>query len=718
MKSIKQNIDEIESLREEIRHHEYRYYVLDDPEISDAEFDRRMNELKNLEAAHPELVTPDSPTQRVGGKPREGFVKVPHSIPMLSLDNAYNEEELRNWERRVHELSGRRDIEYVCELKLDGMSLALRYEDGKLVRGITRGDGNTGEDVTLNVRTVRSIPLSISPEKLKKAGIPADFEVRGEMLMPIASFKKMNEEREKQGLSVFANPRNATAGTVRQLEPSVTAQRRLDYFSYMLLAGASTGGDTRTSNRGVFAGAGASAQLSAGVRRSSNQEDGGTGVLARAEAIFPRHWDSLQTLDAAGFKVNPRRVLATNFDEVWRFINDWEEKRESLPYEIDGVVIKVNSTALHRQLGFTGKAPRWAIAYKYAARSGITHIENIHVQVGRTGKLTPVAELKPVPIGGTTVSRATLHNMDEIERLGVKIGDWVEVERGGDVIPKVTRVIDDEKHPRGHKQFEMPEKCPVCGGNVVRVEGEADHRCVNQKCPAKLRESILHFASRGVMNIDGMGDALVTQLTERRMVKDVADIYKLTKTDLLRLERMGDKSAQNVLNEIERSKKLPLERVIYGLGIRFVGERTAQFLAEHFGDMESLVKANEGELQQVEEVGPRIAKSIVEFFAEPKNRELVGELRAAGLTLRGKKKERGTQLAGKTFVLTGTLSNYSRDEAKKMIEDAGGKVTGSVSKKTDYVVAGADTGSKLDKATELGVKVIDEKQMQQLASGE
>jgi DNA ligase (NAD+) len=412
--------------------------------------------------------------------------------------------------------------------------------------------------------------------------------------------------------------------------------------------------------------------------------------------------------------VNPRRALAENIDEVWKFINEWEEKRETLPYEIDGVVIKVNSVALQRELGFTGKAPRWAIAYKYAARAGITKIEDILVQVGRTGKLTPVAALRPVPIGGTTVSRATLHNMDEIERLGVKIGDWVEVERGGDVIPKVTRVVDDKDHPRGHRSFQMPEKCPVCGGHVVRTEGEVDHRCVNQKCPAKLRETILHFASRGVMNIDGMGDALVTQLTDRGLVKDVADIYKLTKANLLSLERMGDKSAENVLKEIERSKQLPLERVIFGLGIRFVGERTAQFLAEHFGSIDALENATEEELQQVQEVGPRIAKSIVEFFAEPKNRELVEELRAAGVTLKGKKKQRGTKLAGKTFVLTGTLANYSRDEAKKMIEDAGGKVTGSVSKKTDYVVAGEDAGSKLEKAKELGVPVINEDEMRSI----
>jgi DNA ligase (NAD+) len=694
MKAASLNVG-IDSLRDEIRRHEYRYYVLDDPQISDADFDRLMNELKKLEAAHPELITPDSPTQRVGGKPREGFVKVAHSAPMLSLDNAYSEEELRDWERRIHELSGRKNIEYVCELKLDGMSLALRYEDGKLVRGITRGDGSTGEDVTSNVRTVRSVPLSISRDQLKKAGIPLDFEVRGEMLMPIASFKKMNEERAKQELSQFANPRNATAGTVRQLEPSITAQRRLDYFAYMLLA-----------------------KTGEGARRSTNSGDGGAGAPTRAITVFPNHWQALNALDNAGFKVNPRRALATNFEEILQFIKQWQEKRETLPYEIDGVVIKVNSTALQRELGFTGKAPRWAIAYKYAARGGITQIENIHVQVGRTGKLTPVAELKPVPIGGTTVSRATLHNMDEIERLGVKIGDWVEVERGGDVIPKVTRVVDDKDHPRGHKSFHMPEKCPVCGGHVVRAEGEADHRCVNQKCPAKLRETILHFASRGVMNIDGMGDALVTQLTDRGVVKDIADIYKLTKTQLLSLERMGEKSADNILREIENSKKLPLERVIYGLGIRFVGERTAQFLAEHFGDISALEKTGEEELQQVEEVGPRIAKSIVEFFAEPRNRELVEELRSAGLTLKGKKKERGTKLAGKTFVLTGTLLNYTRDEAKKLIEDAGGKVVGSVSKKTDYVIAGADAGSKLDKAKELGVAVLDENAMRALVESQ
>jgi DNA ligase (NAD+) len=663
----------LESLRDKIRHHEYLYYVQDNPEIIDADFDKLMLQLKQIEADHPDLITPDSPTQRVGGKPREGFVKVPHSSPMLSLDNTYNEEELRDWERRVHELSGRSDVDYVCELKLDGMSLALIYEQGVLVRGITRGDGSVGEDVTLNVRTVRSIPLRIPAEKLKKAGMPSDFEVRGELLMPTASFKKINEERERDGLPTYANPRNFTAGTVRQLDSNVTAERRLDYFPYIL--------------------------------------------LRHGRTYFDRHWKTLGALDTAGFKVNQNRKLVSSMDEVWAFIQQWEAKRDSLPYEIDGIVVKVDRTALQDELGFTGKAPRWAIAYKYAARGAITRLEAVRWQVGRTGKLTPVAELVPVSIGGTTVRNATLHNMDEIQRLGVKIGDWVQVERGGDVIPKVAKVIDDNNkdHPRGQIEIDVPDKCPVCGTKVMRTEGEVDYRCVNANCPAKLLGTILHFASRGVMNIDGMGDALVTQLTESGLVKNVADIYKLTKKDLLGLDRFADKSAQNILDEIEGSKKLPLERVIYGLGIRFVGERTAQFLAEHFGSMKALQHATVEELQNVNEVGPRIAESIAEFFTIPANRKLVERLGEAGLAFTGQKKQRGTQLAGKTFVLTGTLAKHTRDAAKKMIEDAGGKVTGSVSKKTDYVVAGADAGSKLDKARELGVPVIDEKQMEDLA---
>ncbi len=671
MPAVKDSEKKIDALREKIRKHEYLYYVLDNPEISDLDFDKLMKQLKDLEAENPSLVTPDSPTQRVGGKPREGFIKVRHSSPMLSLDNTYNEDELRDWERRVHELSGRKDVDYVCELKLDGMSLALVYEDGKLVRGVTRGDGSVGEDVTLNVRTVHSVPLAIDKAKLEKAGIPADFETRGELLMPTAAFKKLNEEREKNGLATFANPRNFTAGTVRQLDSSITAQRRLDFFPYILLANGRT--------------------------------------------YFDNHSDTLGALEKAGFKVNSHRKLVHSMDEVWTFIQQWEGKRESLPYEIDGIVVKVDRTGLQNELGFTGKAPRWAIAYKYAARGGITRLEDIRIQVGRTGKLTPVAMLSPVAIGGTTVRNATLHNMDEIERLGVKIGDWVQVERGGDVIPKVAKVVDDKDHPRGTKEFVMPEKCPVCGTKVVRTEGEVDYRCINASCPAKLLGSILHFASRGVMNIDGMGESLVAQLIERGLVKNVADIYDLNKSALLSLERFADKSAQNILDEIEKSKHLPLERVIYGLGIRFVGERTAQFLAEHFGSMEDIANASAEDLQSVEEVGPRIAESIAEFFSIPANRKLVDRLHAAGLTLKGKKKERGTKLAGKTFVLTGTLAKFTRDEAKKLIEDAGGRVSGSVSKKTDYVVAGSDAGSKLDKAKELGVAVIGEDEMQKLA---
>src|SRR5215470_5949666 len=668
----KQSEREIERLREEIRRHENLYYVLDAPEISDAEFDRLMQELKRLEAAHPELITPDSPTQRVGGKPREGFVKVEHSRPMLSLDNAFGEDELRNWDRRVRELAGSDKVEYVCEFKMDGMSLALTYEDGRLARGVTRGDGTIGEDVTSNVRTMRSVPLSIPASTLKKAGVPANFEARGEVIMPLKAFERMNEDREAQNLARFANPRNAAAGTIRVLEPNIVAERRLDFYAYFLLV------------KGKY---------------------------------FPeKHSDALAALHALGFKVNPNHTIATDIDQVLAFIAKGEQMRDKLGYEIDGIVIKVNSMRTQERLGFTGKAPRWAIAYKYAARSGVTQIEDIVPQVGRTGKLTPVAWLKPVPIGGTMVKRATLHNMDEIERLGVKIGDWVMVERGGDVIPKVVKVLDDASHPRGHKTFEMPEKCPVCGRRIHRTEGEVDYRCINANCPARLQGSILHFASRSVMNIEGLGESLVSQLADRGLVKDVGDIYELTKEKLLTLERIGDKSAENLLAEIEQSRKLPLERVIYGLGIRFVGERTAEFLAEHFGSMDALMNASMDELKEVNEVGPRVAESIREFFDEPRNQKLVEHLRKH-LNFTGKKKERGTALAGKTFVLTGTLPTYSRDDAKRMIEDAGGKVSGSVSKKTDYVVAGEDPGSKLDKARELGVKVIGEAEMLELTKG-
>jgi len=662
-----------EELREDIRHHEHCYFVLDTPEITDAEFDAKVNELKAIEREHPELVTPDSPTQRVGGKAREGFVKVAHSVQMLSLDNAYSEGELRDWTRRVAELAGSQEVEYECEYKLDGLSMALHYEPinggARFTRGITRGDGSTGEDVTANLRTIRSIPLTVSGEQLAKAGLSAPFEVRGEVLMPTKSFVAMNEQREEEGLARFANPRNADAGAVRVLEPNVTAQRKLDFYSYFLLQ---------------------------------------DGRMAR-----PTQWDALAALSAAGFKVNPNRRVASTFEEIWQFVSATEAARDSLPYEIDGVVVKVNAIPLWQRMGFTGKAPRWAIAYKFAARAAVTQIEDILIQVGRTGKLTPVAALSPVFIGGTTVSRATLHNQDEIERLGVRIGDWVMVERGGDVIPKVTRVVNEGEHrrPADAREFHMPATCPECGGHIVRTEGEVNSFCVNVNCPAKLRESLLHFASRHVMNIEGLGDALVDQLLARGFVHNIADLYSLTEEDLLQLERMGKKSAENVLREIEASKKLPLERVIFGLGIRMVGERTAEFLAEHFGSMDVLMQASEDELVEVNEVGPRIAASIREFFAEEKNVKLIERLRGAELTFIGDRKVRGTRFAGLTFVLTGALPTYSRDDAKKMIEDEGGKVSGSVSRKTSYVVAGEDAGSKLDKATSLGVKVISEAEL-------
>jgi DNA ligase (NAD+) len=663
---------DIEKLREEIRHHEHLYYVLDAPELPDADFDRLMQELKKLEAAHPELITSDSPTQRVGGKPREGFVKVVHSRPMLSLDNAYNEQELRDWDRRVRELAGSDKIEYVCEMKLDGMSMALTYENGHLLRGVTRGNGSIGEDVTSNVRTMRSVPLSIPGAKLKKAEVPADFEARGEVIMPLAAFKRMNDDRAAQSLATFANPRNAAAGTIRVLEPNIVAQRRLDFYSYFLLV------------NGKY---------------------------------FPeKHSDALKALQAIGFKVNPNHRITHDIEEVLEFIHEREKERDTLGYEIDGIVIKVNSMRTQERLGFTGKAPRWAIAYKFTARSGVTQVEDIVPQVGRTGRLTPVAWLKPVFIGGTTVSRATLHNMDEITRLGVKIGDSVMVERGGDVIPKVVKV--DEDKPRGHKKFHMPELCPVCHTKIRHMEGEVDYWCVNVNCPARLQGSILHFASRSVMNIEGLGESLVNQLHQSGLIKNIADIYTLKdkREQILALERVGEKSVDNLLEEIEKSRKLPLERVILGLGIGQVGTRTAELLAEHFGSMDELMNASAEELQEVNDVGPSVSASIREFFEEASNRKLIERLRPF-LNFKGIKKVRGTALAGKTFVLTGTLANYSRDAAKKMIEDAGGKVSGSVSKKTDYVVAGEDAGSKLDKARELGVKVIDEEQMVELVKG-
>ena len=685
----------IEALREELRHHEHLYYVLDQPELTDAQYDARVNELRKLEAEHPELITPDSPTQRVGGKPKEGFAKIAHSRPMLSLDNAYNEAELRAWAERVlGGLPTGERVRYVCELKLDGLSMALQYDAGAkheavLKTGVTRGDGTIGEDVTSNVRTIRSVPLHVDAAKLEKAGLPQQFEVRGEVVLPQKAFEKMNADREAAGLAPAVNPRNAAAGTIRTLEPNIVAQRRLEFFAYFL--------------------------------------------LREGEPLLPEQSTALQALRDAGFLVNKHARTVDSMEEVLEFIQKAEPLRDGLPYEIDGVVIKVDAIAQQRRLGFTGKAPRWAIAYKFPARAAITQLEDVLFQVGRTGKVTPVAALAPVFIGGTTVTRATLHNADEIARLGVRIGDFVSVERGGDVIPKITEVVEDAKHPRGTREIVFPSLCPVCRSKLVQAEGEVDWRCINAVCPARVREELLHWSARGVMNIEGLGESMVAQLlgqsasltgeeevvaetgaqvqvTREPLVLSIADLYKLKdkRDHVLALDRVGEKTTDALLAQIERSKSAPLARVLFGLGIRFVGERTATLLAEHFGDIDALMNATADDLEAVNEVGPRVALAIVEFFAEEKNKTLVRELQKLGLTMQAEKKVIGTTFAGLTFVLTGTLPTLTRDEAKERIEAAGGKVSGSVSKKTSYVVAGEEAGSKLEKAQQLGVPVVDE----------
>jgi DNA ligase (NAD+) len=630
---------------------------------------------------------------------------------MLSLDNAYNADELRAWADRVQSgLASSDKPRFVCELKLDGLSLALQYVAGKngeatLSTGVTRGDGTTGEDVTTNVRTIRSIPLHISKARLKSAGLAQNFEVRGEVILPQKAFELMNEERVAAGMAPAANPRNAAAGTIRTLEPNIVAQRRLEFFAYTLLSGSSGAAETKA----------------------------GETLLATQSA-------ALDALRAAGLLVNKHARTVTSIDDALKFIDEAEALRDKLPYEIDGVVLKVDSVAQQRRLGFTGKAPRWAIAYKFAARAGITKLEDVLFQVGRTGKITPVAALAPIFIGGTTVTRATLHNADEIERLDVRIGDFVSVERGGDVIPKITEVVHGKDHPRGKKEILFPKCCPICGTDLVRAEGEVDWRCINTACPARVAGELLHWASRGVMNIEGLGDAMVSQLLGQSVVDDaeseetvtetgapvttreplihsISDLYRLTKPQLLSLERVGEKTADTLLDQIRNSKDRGLARVLLGLGIRFVGERTAQLLAEHFGSIDELRSATADQLMAVNEVGPRVADAIVEFFSNKKNQQLVDDLKSLGLKLTAEKRVVGTALAGLTFVLTGTLPTLTRDDAKARIESAGGKVSGSVSKKTNYLVAGEEAGSKLDKARELNVPVLDEPALLKLLEG-
>jgi DNA ligase (NAD+) len=659
----------IGKLRDEIRRHDDLYYLEESPEISDREYDTLMEQLRELEAKHPELVTTDSPTQRVAGRPAEGFPEFVHRVPMLSLDNSYSIDELRAFDERCRRLAGGKSPEYVAELKIDGLSLSVHYQDGVFVRGVTRGDGVRGEDVSPNVRTIRSVPLKL---RGKTGDVAPEIEVRGECYFGRRIFERVNAEREEEGEPRFANPRNAASGTIRQLDPSITARRRLEMFAYDVFAG--------------------------------------------QRKAFATHWEALNWADKAGFRVNENRKLCKSIDEVIDFCNAMEAKRDDLDYEIDGVVVKVNSTAMQQEFGATGKAPRWAVAYKYAARQATTKVNDIVVQVGRTGALTPVAMLEPVQLGGVTVSRSTLHNEDEIERLGLKIGDYVLVERGGDVIPKVVKVIESKRTGKEQK-FRMPTVCPVCGGNVSRPEGEAVSRCVAADCPAQLIGRLLHFASRRAMRIEGLGVALAEQLLDRKVVKDVADLYSLTLDDLASLERMAEKSAANVRAQIEASKSRDLSNLVYGLGIRHVGERTAAILAREFGSLKKLTEATVEQLDDVPEIGLTMAQSIHDWFADAGNKELCERLHTAGVRTEIEKTTKSNideRFAGKQYVLTGTLPSMTRDEAKGLIESHGGRVMSSVSKKTDFVLAGGEPGSKLDKANQLGVPVIDEAEFKKM----
>lgn len=666
----------IEKLREQIRYHDYRYYVLNDPVISDFEYDQLVEELRRLEEQYPQFITPDSPTQRVSGQPVEGFETYVHARPMLSLDNSYSEADIREFDRRVRKLAAGRPFNYVSELKIDGVSMALHYSEGRLVRAVTRGDGVRGEVVTENARTIRSLPLVLDDEALsellsrRRRSARADevvVEVRGEVFLSREAFSELNRERAEAGEPLFANPRNAAAGTLKLLDPRIVAQRKLDMFCYAL--------------------------------------------LVDNEHPFATHWEALQWLQRARFKVNPHNRLCSGIEEVIDYYEQFKERRDALAYEVDGIVVKVNQTALQEEFGATAKAPRWAIAYKFPARQATTRVKDIIVQVGRTGALTPVAVLEPVEIGGVTVTRSTLHNEDEIERLGVKIGDWVLVERSGDVIPKVVKVIPERRTGR-EKPFKMPDRCPICGGRVVRPAGEAIRRCISATCPAKLKAGLKFYAHRRAMDIEGLGDALIDQLVDRGLVKDFADLYHLKKADLMNLERMGDKSATKLLEQIEASKNRELPRLIFALGIRHVGERTAQILAEHYDSIQALMNASRQELEAIPEIGPIVAQSIYEWFHEPRNRKLISRLKAAGVRMKREPEaaRRGTRLAGLQFVLTGRLASMTREEATRLIEQLGGRVASSVSRRTNYVVVGEEPGSKLDRARELGIPTLTERE--------
>lgn len=660
MNDIEKRIAELNALLHEYGH---AYYVLDKPLVSDAEYDRLLNELIALEKQYPEFIYPDSPTQRIGGKPLEGFKKVTHTFPMLSLSNAFNDADLRDFDRKIRQAIGD-DYSYVCELKIDGLAISLKYENGIFVQGATRGDGTVGEDITMNLKTIRAIPL-----RLKE---PVTIEVRGEAYMPKKSFEALNIAREENGDEPFANPRNAAAGSLRQLDPKIAASRNLSTFIYAI------GGDGEAY-----------------------------GIDSHSEML-----DYLETL---GFPSNKERQLCATIDDVIAFINKWTEERPNLPYEIDGIVVKVNRYAHQDELGYTAKSPRWAIAYKFPAEEVVTKVLDIDLTVGRTGVMTPTAILQPVQVAGTTVGRASLHNEDLILEKDIRIGDTVIVHKAGDIIPEVVRVILDQR-PEDTEPFEMPKNCVACGSEVVRIEGEVAVRCVNPTCPAQIAEGIKHFVSRNAMNIDGLGEKVVEQLLRENLIQDVSDLYHLQVEQLMALERMGEKSATNLVNAIERSKENSMERLLFGLGIRHVGEKAAKILAQEFETIDSLMTAKEEDIKSIHEIGDKMADSIVTYFSKEEVKALVNRLKDVGvnLTYKGKKVqiEAGSNpFAGKTIVLTGKLEKLTRNDAKAKIEELGGTVSGSVSKKTDLVIAGSDAGSKLTKATELGIEIWDENRL-------
>jgi len=663
MATPKKARDRADELRAEIRRHERLYYVDNAPVLTDAEFDALMRELQELEVRHPELATPDSPTRRVGGEPQDAFPVARHEIPMLSLENANGIEELETWLDRVARgVEGDAEPAYVTELKIDGLSVSLRYEDGVLVQGATRGDGTTGEDVTVNLRTVRGIPL-----RVQGGSVSPRMTVRGEVFMTRSGFRRLNEAREEAGQAPFSNPRNAAAGSVRQLDARITASRPLRFFAYTLL-----------------------------------------------ETDARRQSESLERLEAMGFPTNPEWHRFEERDPLVEYCLDWQERRHELDYEIDGVVVKLDDLERQAALGATSKHPRWAVAFKFPAEEATTVVTKILVTVGRTGKLTPTAVLEPVEVSGVTVQMAGLHNADEVARKDVRVGDTVIVARGGEVIPQVVRVVR-EKRPKGAKPFRMPKRCPACGAEVVRLEGEVAHRCPNVSCPAQLRERILHWGSRGAMDVDGLGEALARQLVEQGLVHDLADLYDLDVETLVRLERMGEVSAGNLIAALERSKSRGFRHVLYGLGIRHVGRSAAAALAGAFGSMEALMAAERERLEEVEGIGPKLAESAREFLDAPENQRVVARLADHGVEMTERRRTpAGGPLSGKSFVLTGTLPSLTRPEATAEIESRGGRVTGSVSKKTDFVVAGESPGSKLERAAELGVEVLDEAGLQAL----